>query len=728
VKISIKLALAFGVLLPVVLALYFVSVWTASAVEQGEGRVLEMAERMRRIESVGRLAAMVEADERAYVLGGDDRALDAMNADRDRFEREIDELRPLVAADAPRRQRVDKMRTTLEQWLRDSADLAVARRREMPRGAPIADPAALLGKKDARPAEAIAAIGAELIESDREALDAASAATRARASRNARGAAAISLAGVLRAAVVVVLLARSIARRLRHLGLVVGSVAEGDLHVDAPRDASVDEIGELGRATTHMLMSLSQTADVAERIARGDLMGEIVPKGPRDILGNAFAGMTENLRRILCDVRDAAELLSTAAEEISSSSQRVAKGAEEQTVATDETSSTMEEMAAQMRNVAQSAETIRIHVTQTSSAIHLMTASNEDVASSGETLASSVAETTTMIEEMSKSVVYIALTAQALSDVAQEVATEATSGGRMLDDTVQKLVGVSDRTQRSSAVVETLAARSREIGNIVKVIEEIADQTNLLALNAAIEAARAGDAGRGFAVVADEVRKLAERSMKATKEIGQVIDAAQKDNAAAVDVSRANIDEIRQGAALVTRTGETLRKIIGSIEQVTTQVREVNNATQQQSSTSREVMNGVARMNETTRQVVQATRAQAESSRSVLQSTQVMTQMTQQVAEASLQQKTAGEQVLKAVENIGQVSMHNLTAVQELHRSAARLADQASGLRGLLEAFRDQAPPALPSAPPRAPVGLGAMNGIGKVNGRRPGRGISREL
>src|SRR5262249_24685084 len=175
-------------------------------------------------------------------------------------------------------------------------------------------------------------------------------------------------------------------------------------------------------------------------------------------------------------------------------------------------------------------------------------------------------------------------------------------------------------------------------GSIVKVIEEIADQTNLLALNAAIEAARAGEAGRGFAGVADEGGKLAEGSMKATKEISAGVDVAQKDNAPAVRGARQNNEEIREGAALVTRTGDALRKIIDSIEQVTAQLREVNHATQQQSTTSQEVMRGVTRMKETTSQVVLSTGAQVESSRSVLQSTQIMAQMTQEVTEASMQQ------------------------------------------------------------------------------------------
>jgi methyl-accepting chemotaxis protein len=130
--------------------------------------------------------------------------------------------------------------------------------------------------------------------------------------------------------------------------------------------------------------------------------------------------------------------------------------------------------------------------------------------------------------------------------------------------------GVGDTANRAIAAMRSIETSSREMAEIVGVIDGIAFQTNLLALNAGVEAARAGDAGKGFAVVATEVRALAQRSSDAAKSIRELISKST--------------DEVSGGVALVESSGEALRQIVAEVSAVSTLVEQIAEAAGQQAA------------------------------------------------------------------------------------------------------------------------------------------------
>ena len=150
--------------------------------------------------------------------------------------------------------------------------------------------------------------------------------------------------------------------------------------------------------------------------------------------------------------------------------------------------------------------------------------------------------------------------------------------------------GVADRGGKVVAEAVTAMSRieesSRQISDIITVIDEIARQTNLLALNAAVEAARAGDAGRGFAVVASEVRSLAQRSSEAAKNI--------------TDLIAKSSDRVQEGVGLVNRAGTALSEIVDSIKQVADIVSGIAAASAEQSTGLEQINRALTEMDEAT--------------------------------------------------------------------------------------------------------------------------------
>ncbi|WP_112945610.1 MULTISPECIES: methyl-accepting chemotaxis protein [unclassified Rhizobium] len=182
-------------------------------------------------------------------------------------------------------------------------------------------------------------------------------------------------------------------------------------------------------------------------------------------------------------------------------------------------------------------------------------------------------------------------TSAALETVTATVksSTENTQATRQLVQSARASASTSAAVVRETiTAMQRIASASKEIGQIIGVIDEIAFQTNLLALNAGVEAARAGEAGKGFAVVAQEVRELAQRSAKAAKEIKGLIENSGK--------------EVNEGVRLVDATGTALNEIETFVESIDTNMTALATAAAEQSTGLSEINNAVSQIDRMTQQ------------------------------------------------------------------------------------------------------------------------------
>jgi methyl-accepting chemotaxis protein len=396
-----------------------------------------------------------------------------------------------------------------------------------------------------------------------------------------------------------------------------------------------DEIGETARVTNTMLAKIKRTIESYE-LARVGLIGTV---------GEVKSASTE-VSRTSAGLNEAAGQSGSASSQIAQTITQVASGASEQARAASDTSEAASALAAVIEQVgAGAAETSR-KVEASSSALASMS--------------TAIASASTASDEV--------------SDVAARAGSAADNGRSSVRQTVAGMVRIRQTVELAAERVTELGSKSGQIGLIVETIDDIAEQTNLLALNAAIEAARAGEQGKGFAVVADEVRKLAERSSKATKEIGSLIAEVQQNTGQAVEAMRAGAAEVEQGSALADEAGRSLDEIASAVAATQAAADRIMAAVQAMTTASVGVVsasNAIAEIaSQTNSSAVRMTASADTVSRSV-----------QAIAAISEENSAAAEEVSAATEQMS-------AQAQEVVASATTLAEMAGTLDGLVARFR----------------------------------------
>ncbi|MCW3020824.1 MAG: methyl-accepting chemotaxis sensory transducer [Conexibacter sp.] len=404
--------------------------------------------------------------------------------------------------------------------------------------------------------------------------------------------------------VVSVKASKALTARIVALHGVTASIVAGDLHPAAERDLLVHDYDDLGRAAgavQTMLHELRTVAAHADRIASGDLSGNLEPRSADDELRRALARMTEGLRDMVGEITDAAD-------RVSSVSERVAGEADESGRCADEISRAVSEVAHGAERQVRSVEAVR-----------------------------------TLSSEVSASTQDSAATAQVAADEAGRAQRLAHDGAEAVGAATAAMEQVRGASTEVTRTIRALGERSSSIGSMVDTIGGIAEQTNLLALNAAIEAARAGEQGRGFAVVADEVRKLAEESRQAARSIADLVTEIRGETDRAVLVVEEGAQRTEDGVTTVETARASFTAIGEAVEVTSARVAEIAAAVGAIATSS-------ARMTEDITDVASVAEESSAASEQVAASTHQTTASTQQIA-ASAQELAASATELHHLAN-----------------------------------------------------------------------------
>jgi methyl-accepting chemotaxis protein len=463
-----------------------------------------------------------ETGQRGYVITGEERYLEPYRSASQTVTQEMNDLLKLTADNSSQQQRLDALGPLIADKfdeLRETIDLRKNKGFE-------AALKVVLTDRGKQKMDEIRKVIDDMTDEENQLLKQRSGDEQARA----RSTELTIVFGTLIAIVLLSLagffISRNISTPLREVSNVAEKIASGDLTSDVSIDTRRDEVGVLARSFAQMTQSLRETARAAERIAAGDLTVEMRPKSEKDVLGNAFAAMRNNLRGAIEEIQKSVNVFTSSASEIAAAATQVASGAAETATAVNETTVTVEE----------------------------------------------VKQTAQLSSQKSK---YVSESAQKAVQISQ-------SGRKSVEEAIEAMNRIREQMESIAESIVRLSEQSQAIGAIIATVNDLAEQSNLLAVNASIEAAKAGEQGRGFAVVAQEVKSLAEQSKQATAQVRTILSDIQKATSASVMATEQGSKAVEAGVKQSVQAGESVHKLAESIAEAAQTATQIAASSQQQ--------------------------------------------------------------------------------------------------------------------------------------------------
>lgn len=409
---------------------------------------------------------------------------------------------------------------------------------------------------------------------------------------------------------------------------------------------------------------VQRTIDALKDISQGE--GDLTVKldeSSRDEFGEMAKWFNIFVGKLAQIVRNVA----SAGKDVGDGSIKLASVAQEQATSTGQIVEAIGEVARRMQEQSQGISSVRASVQQLASAI-------EQVARGAQEQAAEVEKTSGLAEAMAADVNEAASAIETIAGETSANKERAARGLKMVGAVVQEMRGLKTNMDKALTSVTGLEAGSRQIEEILSVINDIADQTNLLALNAAIEAARAGEAGKGFAVVADEVRRLAERSTQSTGEIANIIEGLKESISQTVQTVANAGGQVDQGVRQAEEAEAVLREIQSGADAVSNSISSLATLIERLNQRSKAVSDAMS----SAATITEETSAAAEE---MAANTDDVVRLVESIAALSEQSASKAEEVSVSAQRQGAM-------VEEISKAASTLASASTKLRELVGQFK----------------------------------------
>ncbi|PID30142.1 MAG: hypothetical protein CSB55_00005 [Candidatus Cloacimonadota bacterium] len=446
---------------------------------------------------------------------------------------------------------------------------------------------------------------------------------------------------------------------------------------------------------------LNKTAEMLKDIAEGegDLTQRvsIVTNDEIGELGEYFNLFVDKIHSIIKSLSDDIMVLSSSAEDLSLFSGKLNKSSKEtafqvETISsvtgkisenTNLIASSSEEAADSVRSSASASVQMSVNVNTVAAAAEEASVNINSIAKEMGDVSSNIREIVSRISEVSHNSNISASAIEEMSASLKEVALSTVNASEISQEANMK-------AQETYQIMEELKAGANEIGNVIKIINDISEQTNMLALNAAIEAAGAGEAGKGFAVVANEVKELAKQTVDATNKIQEKISLIQK----STNITFASLNSVKE---IISELNEINTTIATSVEEQSATVNEIAGSIAEAAQNSEQVNRFAGIISESTdnidRNISEMGEGIAEIARNAAETSGVTNNVAENSEEVSRRVDDIARNIIGITGGIGEIS-ENINKVNSVSRETAegaeKLLDSSENLESLAVKIRER--------------------------------------